>query len=121
VLSVATLVLLVTACASGGSAGTSSSTTTSAAVAQQTCQRVDAALSDGPDPSSDPVGYAEAQILPLKQIHTSDATLGKAITTLEVGYSRYYTADGHGASVGSALNSAVTTINKLCPGAGASE
>jgi hypothetical protein len=117
VLSVATLVLLVTACASGGSAGASSS----AAVAQQTCQRVDAALSDGPDPGTDPVGYAEAQILPLKQIHTSDGTLGKAITTLEVDYSRYFTADGHGTSVSNALNSAVTTINKLCPGAGASE
>jgi hypothetical protein len=117
VFSVFALVLLAAACSSGGSAGTSSSST----AAQQTCQRVAAALSDGPDPGSDPVGYAEAQILPLKQIHTSDATLGKAITALEVDYSRYFTADGHGTSVSSALNSAVTTINKLCPGAGASE
>ena len=39
-------------------------------------------LSDGPDPDSDPVGYAEAQILPLGQIHTSDAQLRTAIGKL---------------------------------------
>jgi hypothetical protein len=116
------LVLLVTACASGGqAAGTNAAASAAATVAQQTCQQVSAVLSDGPDPGADPVGYAEAQIKPLRQIRTSDETLGKAITTLATDYSDYFSASGHGTSVTTALSSAVSAINKLCPGAGASE
>ncbi len=37
---------------------------------KQTCKQVEAVLSDGPDPEADPVGYAQAQILPLREIHT---------------------------------------------------
>src|ERR1700733_15082867 len=51
-------------------------------VVTRTCQQVTAALSDGPDPGADPVGYAEAQILPLRQIRTSDPTLKAAISRL---------------------------------------
>ena len=35
-------------------------------------QQVSAVLSDGPDLDSDPVGHAEAQILPLRQISAPD-------------------------------------------------
>jgi hypothetical protein len=55
-------------------------------------------LSDGPDPGTDPVGYAEAQIQPLRQIHAPNPTLAQAITTLAGAYSSFYTANGTGAA-----------------------
>jgi hypothetical protein len=77
-------------------------------------------LSDGPDSGTDPVGYAEAQVLPLQQIHTSVSTLGVAITTLASAYQTYYVQDGKSKTATAALNTAMNTINKLCPNAGAS-
>src|ERR1700728_2213452 len=49
---------LLSACGSSGSPP-------DAAAAKSACQQVSAVLSDGPDPSADPVGYAEAQVVPL--------------------------------------------------------
>jgi hypothetical protein len=112
--------VLVSACGSSGPAAASRSAAASGASAgQQTCQQVDAVLSDGPDPGADPIGYAEAQILPLQQIHASDQTLGTAISTLADAYQGYYAANGTGSTVRSALNTAINRINSLCPGAGA--
>jgi hypothetical protein len=116
--------VLVSACGSGGHATASGHTAsghTAAGVsaARQTCQQVDAALSDGPDPGADALGYAEAQILPLQQIHAADPTLSTAITTLAGAYQSYYAAQGEGKTATSALNTAINRINALCPGAGA--
>lgn len=111
----------VSACGSSSSGHSTASSTAGAMTATQAaCQQVSAALSDGPDPGTDPVGYAEAQVLPLQQIHTSAQGVGSAITTLASAYQSYYQADGKGSSVNSALTSAMNRINKLCPGAGAS-
>jgi hypothetical protein len=109
------LATMVSACSSSGHA---TATAASTAVAESTCEQVGDALSDGPDPDSDPVGYAEAQIKPLQQIHATNATLGQAITTLAGAYSSYYQANGTGPAK-SALNTAIKQINKLCPDAGA--
>jgi hypothetical protein len=112
--------VLVSACGSSGHPAASSHAAASGpSVAQQICQQVDAVLSDGPDPGADPVGYAEAQILPLQQIHAPDQTLSSAISTLAGAYQSYYTAHGTGSTVTSALNTAINRINSLCPGAGA--
>jgi hypothetical protein len=110
------IALPVSAC---GSSGTTSATEASTTVAQATCQQVDAVLSDGPDSGADPVGYAEAQVLPLRQIHTADATLSKAITGLASAYSGYSAANGTNKSVTATLNAAIKRINALCPDAGA--
>jgi hypothetical protein len=109
------IMLPVSACSA--SAGTSASGTSAAA--SETCQQVSAALSDGPDPGTDPVGYAEAQILPLRQIRTSDPALGKAIDTLADAYSGYFAANGTGKTARAALTTAINRVNSLCPGAGA--
>lgn len=109
------LATIVSAC---GSSGHSAAAVATAPVAESTCEQVGDALSDGPDPDSDPVGYAEAQIKPLQQIHATSATLGQAITTLAGAYSSYYTANGTGPAK-TALNTAIKKINKLCPDAGA--
>ena len=74
--------LPVSACSSGPAASTAAGTVTPQTVtpqttAQQACEQVGDVLADGPDPDADPVGHAEAQILPLRQIHIPDATLGR--------------------------------------------
>lgn len=112
------MMVLASACSSGGqtSASTASVTQTQA---QQACQQVSAVLTNGPDPDADPVGYAQAQILPLEQLHPADQTLGKAISTLASAYSGYVAANGKDKTANSALTAAVNRINSLCPGAGA--
>jgi hypothetical protein len=81
-----------------------------------TCQAIAAALTDGPDPSADPVGYAEAQVLPLRQITTSDTALRTAIIQLSSAYESFYKSNGSKAS--SHLVSAdANKIDRYCPGA----
>ena len=77
-LALAALVALaVTAC--GSLSAPPSSRSSSAALAgtpkQQYCVAVGDVLSDGPDSGADPVGYAQAQILPLRQLKIADAPL----------------------------------------------
>ena len=53
-----------------------------AAATQDTCQRVSAVLSNGPDPDADPVGYAEAQVLPLRQTTEAVAVASKKVDSI---------------------------------------
>jgi hypothetical protein len=114
---VATLALttMVSACSSSAH---STASAAAAPVAESACQQVGDALSNGPDPDADPVGYAEAQIQPLRQIHASSPALTQAIITLAGAYSSFYAAGGTGPAK-SALNTAIKRINSLCPDAGA--
>ena len=50
-------------------------------------------LADGPDPDADPVGYAQAQVLPLRQLKISDTTLQKAVQKLATAYQAYAASD----------------------------
>jgi hypothetical protein len=113
------VLLPASACSSSGSAATAATTGASVSAAATACNQVDAVLTDGPDPGTDPVGYAEAQVQPLEQIHTTDATVGGAITGLATAYNAYYTANGKDKTANATLNTAINQINKLCPGAGA--
>jgi hypothetical protein len=99
-----------------GSSGPGGAATSSAATA--TCQQVGAVLSDGPDPDVDPVGYAEAQIRPLREIQTSNRDLGAAIAHLATAYQQYSSTNGAKAAKGM-VSRAAKTINALCPGTGA--
>jgi hypothetical protein len=89
----------------------------SAAAVRATCTKVSAVLSDGPDPDADPVGYAEAQILPLGQIRTSDAQLRAAIGKLASAYRTFFDSNGSSSAAKLAVASASRQINSLCPGA----
>lgn len=109
------LATMVSAC---GSSGHTTASAAAAPVAEPACQQVGDALSNGPDPDADPVGYAEAQIQPLRQIHATSPALAQAITTLAGAYSSFYTANGAGPAK-SVLNAAIKRINSLCPDAGA--
>ncbi len=112
------LVVPASACGSGGSAAASGASGASVATsAKATCQQVSAVLTNGPDPGADPVGYAEAQILPLRQVRTSDAALSKAIGGLADAYSGYSAANGTSKTATATLTAAINRINSLCPGA----
>jgi predicted component of type VI protein secretion system len=105
-----TLVMLLVACGSSSQPAPSS-----AQVKTQTCTQVEAALSDGPDTEADPVGHAQAQILPLREIHTTDGTLRQAIDVLAAAYHAF--SSTHGASQAkSTVSAASKTIERLCPG-----
>jgi hypothetical protein len=105
------MAILLGACGSAASAGTS------AAATQATCNQVSAVLSDGPDPQADPVGYAEAQIVPLSQIRTSDAQLRAAISGLASAYREYFASNGASHGAATAVAAASKQVDAICPGA----
>lgn len=110
---VATAAALLAACGSGSR---QAATGTSAAVSAA-CTAVSAALSDGPDPGADPVGYAEAQIRPLRAIRTSDAALRTAIRDLSGAYAQVFASNGTSAAANKAVEAAAKKVNAICPGA----
>jgi hypothetical protein len=81
------------------------------------CAHAGAALSDGPDPDADPVGYAEAQIKPLRAITTSDHALRTALSDLATAYAKVFDADGKNAAAAKAVVAASKKLNAICPGA----
>lgn len=109
---VAMTLLLMALLAACGSA--SKPTLSSAQVKKKTCQQVEAALSDGPDPEADPVGHAQAQVLPLREIHTSNSSLQEAIDSLASAFQSFSTSNGS-SSAKSTVESASKTIEHLCP------
>jgi|HubBroStandDraft_1064217.scaffolds.fasta_scaffold162284_1 hypothetical protein len=109
---------LLGACSSSAaSSGSAAAGTASTTAVHATCAQVSAVLSDGPDPDSDPVGYAEAQILPLGQIRTSDAQLRAAISKLAGAYRTFFDSNGTSASAKLSVAAASKRINSFCPGA----
>lgn len=109
---------LLGACSSAASpSGPAANGTESTAAVHATCTQVSAVLSDGPDPDSDPVGYAEAQILPLGQIHTPDAQLRAAIGKLASAYRAFFESNGNSGQAKLAVAAASKRINSFCPGA----
>jgi hypothetical protein len=101
---------LISAC---GSSSASSSSPSGAL--GSTCTQVGGVLSDGPDPGVDPVGYADAQILPLRQIHTADPSLHRAIDDLASAYQRVERSNGATAATKAAAHAA-SRLDAICPG-----
>lgn len=97
-------------------AGCTGSTQASGVSVISTCRQLGAVLSDGPDPNADPVGYAEAQILPLRRIVTSDGALRAALGDLAGAYQAYFTTGGS-AEAEAAVDRASSRIDAICPGA----
>jgi hypothetical protein len=95
-----------------------SSTALYGTAAQQQCTAVADVLSDGPDPTADPVGYAEAQVLPLRQLKTTDTALRRAVARLAAAYQAYSTATGSANTAAAlAASKAEAAVNAICPGA----
>jgi len=116
---VAELTVLVLAallvCACGPAARPAASASASTAT-ESACLQVSAVLSDGPDPDADPVGYAEAQIIPLRQISTSSQALGAAIRQLADAYQKFFASNG-GSQAKEAVAVASSKVDSICPGA----
>ena len=109
------VIVVLLACGCGASARASAPSAASAT--QNTCQQVSAVLSDGPDPDADPVGYAESQILPLRQISSPAPVLRSAIGQLADAYQQFYASDGKSSSAKEAVAVASQKLNSICPGA----
>jgi hypothetical protein len=112
-IALALAVLLVSACGSAVSAAASAS---SPAATENACRQVSAVLSDGPDPGADPVGYAEAQIIPLRQISTSGQALRAAIGQLADAYQEFFASNG-ASGAKEAVAVAARKLDSICPGA----
>jgi hypothetical protein len=103
------------ACACGSSS--SSSAGASASVTQASCAEVSAVLSDGPDPDADPVGYAEAQVLPLRHISVASPVLHGAIIQLALAYEEFFAGNGKSSNAKEAVAVASKKLDSICPGA----
>jgi hypothetical protein len=102
---------MLAACASSPAHADADGATISAA-----CNAVGAALADGPDPDTDPVGYAEAQIGPLRGIQTSDHALGAAIRDLAAAYAQVFSSTGTSVAASKAVTAATGKVTAICPG-----
>jgi maltose-binding protein MalE len=112
---------LLAASALAGCSSSSSAKTNSAlqgSVRQQACTAVAAVLADGPDPDADSVGYAQAQVLPLRQLKLADSSVQQAVGQLASAYQAFSSASGSaGAADAIAVTKAQNAVNALCPGA----
>jgi hypothetical protein len=103
-----TLIMLLAAC--GGPAS-------DAAAIKRACSQVSAVLADGPDPDTDPAGYAEAQLLPLRHIKAPDRAFRAALSRLDAAYRELFASQGQSNAATSAVATASKRINRICPGA----
>jgi hypothetical protein len=107
--------LVATALAACGSSSTM--TAGSAAVPiEAPCVQVASVLSNGPDADADPVGYAQAQVLQLRQLTISHEPLHRAVAAMASAYQQFSESKG-GAAAEAAVNKASDELNAICPGA----
>ena len=85
----------------------------------QDCTDITDVLSDGPDPTADPVGYAQAQILPLEQLSLGgDESMHTAVDRLDAAFTAFVGAHGSAQAQSAVqVTSAEDALNVLCPGA----
>jgi hypothetical protein len=112
-------VALACACSSSGQSSTAAapSASPSAAAIAATCEQVSGVLSDGPDPDVDPVGFADAHILLLRQINTTDQALRGALGQLADANQKFVASKGKNANAKEAIAVASKKLNSICPGA----
>jgi hypothetical protein len=125
-LAMVTVPAALSACSSGSSApsaaGTSSTTSgggVTAALAKapaSTCQLLNDVFSDGPDPDADPVGYALSQILPLRNLESSDSALMATVSKLESDDEDLVKANGADSLAAAAIKKDDKAIDSACPG-----
>ena len=106
--------VLATGC--GSSAESAPAPPSVVAQISATCSRAADVLSDGPDPTADPVGYALAQVLPLRQIKTSDRALMRDIDAVASAYETVYKTNGEKGTE-KAVEKAGKELDTICPGA----
>ena len=111
-VSAALLATAIAACGSSSSSHPATSVILGTTI-QQDCTAIGDVLSDGPDPDADSAGYAQAQVLPLRQLKIGDATLQHDVLTLAGAYQALSAAGGTGAAA--AVTKAEKAVNSICP------
>jgi hypothetical protein len=109
-----TVPLAVAACGSGGASTTGGGALAKAPMA--VCQQLNGVLSDGPDPTADPVGYALSQIRPLAGIHTSDGAVATTVGKLDSADQTLVRTNGRDSSAKADITQAFKKLNQACPG-----
>jgi hypothetical protein len=110
VVAAAFLAVAIAGCGSAPSSRAAASAVLGTQV-QQDCTAVSDVLADGPDPGTDAVGYAQAQVLPLRQLKIGDAALRGDVLALAGAYQAFSAGSGSTATVTKAENS----VNSVCP------
>lgn len=109
----AAFLLTIAACSSSSSAAPASAVP---AAVQQDCVTIADILSSGPDPGADSVGYAEAQVLPLRQLKIGDDKLQKYVLALADAYAGYSAGSDPGSRASAAaVTKAENEVNTICP------
>jgi hypothetical protein len=105
------------ACSSSSSSTASAGATASAR--SQDCLALTDVLANGPDSTADSVGYAQAQILPLKQLKLDESAVQSAVSRLDAAFTAFVGAKDSSAQTQAAVQvtSAENAVNALCPGA----
>jgi hypothetical protein len=109
------LAVAIAGCGSPSSSRSPSSAVLGTTV-QQDCTAVTDVLADGPDPDADSVGYAQAQVLPLRQLKISDSALSRDVLALARAYQAFSAgrqAGSHAAAA--AVTQAENSVNSICP------
>ena len=66
----------------------------------------------------DAVGYAEAQVLPLRHLKLAEATLADAVDRLDSAYKSFSSTDGaKGTPEAVKMSAAEKAVNAICPDA----
>lgn len=108
-------VIAVAACGSSSSSQSSNSAILGSAM-QQDCTAITDALANGPDPDADAAGYDQAQVLPLRKLTISDATLHRDVLALAAAYQAASTGSGaESAAAKAAVAKAENAVNSICP------
>ena len=111
-VSAALLATAIAACGSSSSSHPATSVILGTTI-QQGCTAIGDVLSDGPDPDADSAGYAQAQVLPLRQLKIGDPTLQHDVLTLAGAY-QALSADGS-TGAAAAVTKAEKAVNSICP------
>jgi hypothetical protein len=107
------IALTLSACGSSSPASSSS-----LSAKQQACTAVSDVLANGPDPDADAVGYAEAQVLPLRQLKLADTTLAHAVDQLDTAFKSFSSTNGaKGTPAAVKVSAAEKALNAICPDA----
>lgn len=108
------MALALTAC--GSSSSGSSTTALLGSTVHQECTSISDVLADGPDPDADPVGYAQAQVLQLRQLTIADAKLDRDVLTLASAYQAFSSGSGAGGTAAAlSVAKAENAVNSICP------
>lgn len=112
----AAALLAIALAACGSSSSQSSGSAVLGSTVQQDCTAIADVLSDGPDPDADSIGYAQAQVLPLRQLKVSDATLSRDVLALARAYQAFSDGSGAGSpTAAAAVAKAENSVNSICP------